>query len=273
MGPAALSFTDGILVVNNPRVAILVAELALRETSDSTFRQGLLSFSTLCAQYILGTPQTPVWAPPTAPSDLVERMAILTAIMGLQRGDESHLASLAAYIGLADLRERDGLAAMLYHPRRRFLDAVRETSSPMRYLAAALQRRLSRCDRQTAQQHMVDLDIDIEPIAIAAEAATGIDCQDFLATLRASNKPGDLELARDIEEWLSGVPKRVMGDSRYQRVLYHLRQPRVRAIANRTSVTLPRTAVCGVMAAPNWFYTRPGRRDSVWHRQNRRMIR
>jgi len=265
-----LTFDDGILRISDPCGAIMVAEYGMRQSVDAGLRRHYLSVATLCAQAVY-SPKTPAWGGPDVPTPEIERMAILTAALGIRHGDENYLATFGAYAGLVDLRERDTLAEILYGPKRDFLGKVLKSPEPTRYLAGAIRRKISVSNRSTAQAGMSELDADLDGAEIGMDVTPGIDCGDYLGALRASGKPADLELARDVEEWLAGVPKQIMGDARYQRVLYHLRQPRARAIGNRARAAFLRGPGCGVMAPPPWFYS-SGRKDSVWHRQNAHLI-
>jgi hypothetical protein len=263
------TMAGGTLTINDPFAVIMLAEQAMSQNAgDPRAREWYLSLATLCAQFQLSRADL-IWAPPECPTPLLEQVATYTAIASTRAGDENYLAALGAYAGLG-IASRYAVADVLYGADSDFLDDVKRSQHPIRDVRAAARRRASCQDQQKPQRRMDPL--EAAGYIVEAAATPGIDCDQYLQELRASGKPQDLELAADIEAWLGGVPKRVMGDSRYQRVLYGLRQPRSRAIANRARSEFPLGSGDGVMAPANWFYSSNGRKDSVLHKQNARLF-
>lgn len=276
MSEPAISFDGDTLVIRDIPTALAVVNYGIRESRDPRERGGLLNFATLFARTQHGLSGA-AWGPPNAPLDVVEGWAVATM---LQTGaDEAYLAAVGAYAGLAGPAERDACAGMLWdrndallRPDAALVTAVLESDNPMSYLVGAMKKRALAERIVEPQERMGPLSLRTSGASLAVEGTPGIDVAEYLAALRASGKARDLRLASDVEQWLNGVPKREMGDAAYQRVLHHFEQPRARAVARRAGATMPRAAGCGVMASPPWFYSRSGRKDSVWHQANARLL-
>ncbi len=108
---------------------------------------------------------------------------------------------------------------------------------PFAYLRTAILRAASQYyRRQLKRQREEDLHREPEEkakvIASPLVYSMGIDLIRFLGALRAKGKR-DAEVADDIERWLAGASKADLGEARYRRMMYHLRGPRLRALAQR----------------------------------------
>lgn len=116
-------------------------------------------------------------------------------------------------------------------------------------------RRKKECN--AGSPHSRAREIPVEPVL----EMTGIDVDAYLSELRTVGTPA--EVVSDIGAWLSGKTKRELGARRYQRAKYWLRHAQSQAIARR--VRIPRS---NDRCSATWFYSLPGRKDSVWHSAN-----
>ncbi len=276
-----LEYVDGVLRINDPHACIGVAEAVLRQAKDPRLRQGMLTLAMASAQYACGVP--PTWPRPGCPAALVEQLAVRTGALMLERNDEDYLAALCVYAGVLEPRHRGAVASLLWRPRAKLLDRIDGAERPLRYLVGAAVRNLEREDHQEAQARMVELhlsEMDGEDERIEGYGAAvfggdvtyGVDVEGCLRALRATGVAKDQAIAEAIEDLLGGARVQDIGEPAYRRAVRFLRTARVKTIATSARGCIPRVAGYGVMCVPSWFRTKPGRQDSVWHRENSYML-
>jgi hypothetical protein len=252
-----LEYSGGVLDIHDTAAAMEVLEYGLRNCSDPRRRQDYLGLATLCCRWMYAAP-TLAWLGADDTAALVEQYSVLTAA---RTGDHRFIATLAAYGGIVAPTQQSVLHDMLWQPKAQLMHRVLSAARPVRYLTGAVRTRMAAAARQMPQARMAELVESEAPAVMLAKA--GIDVEAYVAEIAAT----DPTLARGIEAWADSQP---ISQALYRRVLRHLRQPRARAIAKRIRKDRPRLSCW--MATPNWFYTVPGRLDTVWHRQNARII-
>ncbi|MGE5644154.1 MAG: hypothetical protein ACM336_00040 [Acidobacteriota bacterium] len=92
-------------------------------------------------------------------------------------------------------------------------------------------RALARLRHQDATH--VDVTPEIADTVVSGASRSSSDLCDLPDALRASGARKDRELAATIDAWLDGATKAALGDAGYQRMMYQLRTPRLRAMAQR----------------------------------------
>jgi hypothetical protein len=157
----------------------------------------------------------------------------------------------------------------IYTPVMRLLQSDgwrRRAAWPLAYLGRAARRAEHQYHVRAAQslrsddRRLMAIDEAVDLIPEPDEpCALGIDAEAFLAALRATGRPADIEIATDVEMWISRrTGKASMGEARYRRMLRWIRSPRSRAIARRVGLEQdPSSMSTGVLELPLWTY-RPG---------------
>jgi hypothetical protein len=287
-GPSSICVApDGVLSIHDSPTAVLELVDVMRRCRDPGRRKFCLGLATVVAQECYSHTYgawMPMWLGPDHPivetpfipfaicdfaSAAIERLAILTAAAGLKCGDPTARELAAGAIGLGGaLPEMAAVTEMLADLRT--LTAAMNSPVPAHYLLGAVRRKIRAERVQPAQKRTDELESDL---AEALCGTVGIDVQEYLDHLRAAGKRKDLEIARTMEAWLAGATKQELGDAQYQRLLYHLKQPRARAIATRARRMFVRGPGIGVMAPSTWYYTHGMSKASAWHRLNAPLLR
>lgn len=256
----AFSCTGGSLHVHDAVGTLHVLEHGMRVSTNPAVRRHILTTASAITQWRYGAAD-PLLVQPNEVA-LLEQFTMATAMRAIEANDHDFVALLGAYLGFGDLRRRDAMAAMLYEPLMKpFLKLLR-SPQPARRLRCAVQRELRNLERVDCEVDERDrLEITEKIVVEPALEMSGIDTDGYLVALSAAGAPP--QAVDDIEAFLSGIPKSVLGNNRYQRAMYWLRQSREMADGLR---------------APNrhgtstWYRTIPGQPDSVWHTSNRSLI-
>lgn len=205
------------------------------------------------------------------PDRLEQKIILANCIVGLRAGSQCPLDVLAEYCDLSGHRELDTLVEMLLTATTKLVGHIMSAAQPVKYVRGVVDCKLVEETRQAPQSSTVPLELVPDGRPAAALARAGIDIQRYIDDLRATGKPKDARLARTISRWGDGATRKEIGDAAYMEMLRFLGQPRAKVIARRTKKDV--LHVADWMAAPEWFCTISGRPDSVWHCQNRDLLR
>jgi len=268
-GPLVFSREGGDLIIHDLPAAIEVAKFGLHTSTDPLRRMRLLQLASVCQHWLWRFDGEHLLVADDGPlaRQIVELQASLTGMRAGGVGDLGFAAVLGDYTGVQTMEFCDAMAALLWRPSQGLLNGLARSTKPIKYLAGAVRRQISGRDHVALDARMMRLDGHEYPAAM--EVVLGIDIEQFVTDVTQL----DPALANAIRRSIGGSTKEQIGPALYQRMLYFLHSPRGRAIARRALGEFPRRTRPGVMLGPEWYETRPGRLDSVWHRRNRFLLR